>query len=152
MACKALYELIGRMQNVSVDMQLLSRDLDDIYTVAGTLHAYLNDNDFAESVIWAALSGNLAEVVTSSLSIFEDIKTRVKDIDPFGKGDLNTIARGGKEPSRPGLGKDEVDGLRKCLNSHKITMNIAISMASLYVVWICLLHIHPDKLVGINRR
>lgn len=133
-------------------MQLLSRDLDDIYTVAGTLHAYLNDNDFAESVIWAALSGNLAEVVTSSLSIFEDIKTRVKDIDPFGKGDLNTIARGGKEPSRPGLGKDEVDGLRKCLNSHKITMNIAISMASLYVVWICLLHIHPDKLVGINRR
>ena len=133
-ACKALYELIGRMQNVSVDIQLLSRDLDDIYTVTGTLHAYLNDNDFVESVVWAALSGDLAEVVTSSLSIFEDIKTRVKDIDSFKKGDLNTIARGGKEPSRPGLGKDEVDGLRKCLTSHKITMNIAISMANLYVV------------------
>jgi len=133
-ACKALYELIGRMHNVSIDMQLLSRDLDDIHTVTGTLHAYLNDNDFVESVVWAALSGRLAEVVTSSLSIFEDIRTRVKDIDSYENGDLKTIVRDGKEPSRPGLGKDEVDGLRKCLTSHKITMNIAISMASLYVV------------------
>jgi hypothetical protein len=133
-ACKELYELIGSAQNVPIDIYTISRDLEDLYIVTGTVQALLGDEEFTESIIWAALSGNLAKVVESSLSVFADISTRVKELESDNNSE-KTTGTTGKEPLRGGLEKEEVKALRKCLTSHKITLNIAISMASLCVVY-----------------
>ncbi|KAH7350238.1 hypothetical protein BKA66DRAFT_613929 [Pyrenochaeta sp. MPI-SDFR-AT-0127] len=134
-ACKELYELISHAQNVPIDIYSISRDLEDLYVVTGTVQALLVDEEFTESIIWAALSGNLANVVESSLSVFADITARVKDLELDKNKEMNT-GKAGKEPLREGLRKEEVEALRKCLTSHKITLNIAISMASLYQTYL----------------
>ncbi|KAJ8105792.1 hypothetical protein OPT61_g9967 [Boeremia exigua] len=133
-ASKALHALIGGMQNASVDMQLLLSELEDFHTVAGTLLAYLNDGEFVESVVWAALSNELGEVVDGSLAVFEDGKIGVEGVDGAGEGegDAGAGSGSGGVHSRSGLGEEEVDGLRRELASCKMAMNVAISMSSLY--------------------
>ncbi|KAF2466586.1 uncharacterized protein BDR25DRAFT_76436 [Lindgomyces ingoldianus] len=133
-ACKALYELIGSAKNVPCDINLISRDLEDLHAILGTIGALLNDEGSKESIVWAALLDNLSSVVDSNLSVFADLTTRIQTLKPDDDSPTKTGKTGktGKEPSRGDSTSNEVETLRRVLMSNKMTLNLAISMASYY--------------------
>jgi hypothetical protein len=131
-ACNGLYELIGSARNVPVDTQSISRDLEDLHLVLGTIQASLCDEELREGIVWAALSDNLAKVVESSLLLFSDVTARIKALAGSNE---TVVSMAGKEARRDGLTNEEIGAVRHTLTSHKITLNMAISMAALYVIY-----------------
>jgi hypothetical protein len=126
--CKTLYSLINTTQNCPDHVYNVSRELEDLHLVLGTLQALLSDDESAESVVWSSLPDNLAKAIQDCISIFEDIRVRLGELDP-GDEERKT----GKEPSRNGLSMPEVITLQNKLIAHKITLNIAVSMTTLCV-------------------
>lgn len=127
-SCQGLYNVISRIKKASKHIDLLSRDLKDLCIILDTLQALFNDNEF--------LVGSLA-----SLSRFEDLEP-VRDICMSILNDIRTMVDGYKsQGTSADLGtwkrlqwtfkEKEIEGYRKDLVTHKMTLNIAISVANM---------------------
>lgn len=129
-ACKVLYDLVGNTEDVFFDLRPISYDLQDMYRVLGTLRTHLNDEELRDGVVWAAASDNLSKVVESSSTLFADITARISTLK---NTNVNISAFGMKQKGtgRNTLRSEEVEALRTNLMSHKITLNMAISMSAL---------------------
>jgi hypothetical protein len=131
-SCKALCDRIDMEQQAPQNLACLSCEIKELKIVLGNLQFLLQDDVTAESVVWASLSDNVANVVKDCAALVADINARVQesslDLSSDGTGNKN-----GKEPARDEMSAQEIESFKKHLTTQKITLNMALSMTSLSV-------------------
>jgi hypothetical protein len=131
-SCKALCDRIDIEQQAPQNLAHLSCEIKELKIVLGNLQFLLQDDVTAESVVWASLSDNLANIVKNCATLVADINARVQESSLDSSSD-NTRNKNGKEPARDDMSAQEVRSLKKHLTTQKITLNMALSMTSLSV-------------------
>lgn len=127
-SCQGLYNAISRIKKAPKHIDLLSRDLKDLDLILDTLQALFKDDEFSVGSP-ASLSQfeNLAPVLQNCSSIFSGIQTIVDGYKSQGtSADLGTWKR-----LQWTFKEKEIEGYRKDLVTHKMTLNIAISVANM---------------------
>lgn len=130
-SCQGLYDVTSRIKKAPKHIHLLLSDLEDLCLVLDTLQALFNDDEFSvgssESIPRFATFKNLATVLENCLSIFSDIRTIVQDYKSQGtSADFGTWKR-----LQWTFKEKVIEGYRKDLVTHKMTLNIAISVANM---------------------
>ena len=127
--CKNLHDIIKRIRNTPRSLYVLSRDLEDFYLVLGTLQSILDSRESTQGMLRAVTTQSLERALQDSVGVFSDINIVVGN--PTKKGNVinypvwKRIKRTFKEK--------EVVNLRKMLLDHKMTLNMAISVANMFV-------------------
>ena len=128
-SCQTLSNAIDGIKNAPKHAAIIGNDLKDFYRVLGTLQALLDDEESAAGVVQSATSENLSRVLESSMSIFADINGLIGDFSSRGSSTEVKLWR----RVRWTFKEKEVGELRRNLTAHKITLNLAISVANLLV-------------------
>ncbi|KAF8847318.1 hypothetical protein BDZ45DRAFT_342749 [Acephala macrosclerotiorum] len=121
-----VYTTISQITNAPKHIKAISNDLEDFYIILGTLKGYLEDEDLSQGVLHPSTSNSLGSVLENSVKIFTELNGMV----------LIYRARGGFGD----IGKwrsikytfmsAEVESMRAHLAAHKLTLNMAISLAN----------------------
>jgi len=122
-----VYSKANGISNAPKHIKAISVDLEDFYTILGTLKGYLEDDDFSSGVLHGAAAENLESVLRNSINIFMEI-SRVLALYKA-RGGYGNISQWRK--IKFSFMKDDVDALRNHLAAHKMTLNMAISVANL---------------------
>jgi Fungal N-terminal domain of STAND proteins len=122
-----VYSKANDILNAPKHIKAISIDLEDFYTILGTLKGYLDDDDLSSGVLHHATSENLESVLKNSINIFKDI-SRVLALYNA-RGGSGNISQWRK--IKFSFMKDEVEALRNSLAAYKMTLNMAISVANL---------------------
>ena len=107
----------------------MSCDLEDFYLVLGTIQAILDDKDSAQGILQPMTSENLVGVLKNSMVVFSDISAIVKSYTTQG----NSVDSSRWQRLKWTFKEKDVEDLRKTLLAHKMTLNMAISVANLSV-------------------
>ena len=127
--CKTVHNTINRIRNTPRHIHLIAKDLEDFYVSLGTVQATLDNEDATQGILKPTTSENLTRVLQNSLTVFSDINAIVQRYAAQGDGvDLSTWQR-----LRWTYKEKEVEELRRRLWDHRMTLNMTISVASLYV-------------------
>jgi len=122
-----VYSKANDISNAPKHIKAISQDLEDFYTILGTLKGYLDDDDLSSGVLHNATSENLEAVLRNSINIFMEISQVL--VMYKARGGFGNISRWRR--IKFSFMKDEVEGLRNNLAAHKMTLNMAISVANL---------------------
>lgn len=127
---RAIYGAIGSIRAAPMHIKAISSDVKAMFSVLATLSSYLNDEDNAMGALHHVVAADLGEVLNNSVSVLKELQILVGG---FIKGE-NRIQNFGKWMSlRLNFKETEVKQWREQLVAHKITLNVAIAMANLYV-------------------
>jgi hypothetical protein len=120
---------INQIANAPSHIQAVASDLEDIYSILGTLKGYLDDSEMSVGVVQAAARTNIDCVLGNCLTIFSQISTLVNSCKARSRvGDITTWRK-----IRYSFNSTEIDALRTELGAHKLTLNMAISLVNLWV-------------------
>lgn len=130
-SCKVLLDTISGIKNAPKHIHVLLSDLEDLCLVLDTLQALFNDDEFSvgssPSDPRSATFHNLATVLKNCLTIFGDIQAIVQNYRSQGTlSDLGTW-----KSFKWTFKEKEMEGYRRDLVNHKMTLNIAISVANM---------------------
>lgn len=126
---KEVYTHTQEIINAPQHIQAITGDLEDFYSILGTLKMYLDEeSDLSVGLIHSAGRTNLAKALDNCLLVFDRINILVGSYK----------ARGGASISRWRKIKysfkiAETEALRSELAAHKLSLNMAISLVNLYV-------------------
>ncbi|MCJ1266405.1 Ubiquitin [Lobaria immixta] len=133
-SCKVLLDTISGIKNAPKHIHVLLNDLEDLCLVLDTLQALFNDDEFSvgssPSDPRSATFHNLATVLKNCLTIFGDIQAIVQNYRSQG----TLIDLGIWKNFKWTFKEKEMEGYRRDLVNHKMTLNIAISVANMYNV------------------
>lgn len=124
-SCQRVYEVSSSIINAPSHISTISTDLGDFYLVLASLQTLLNEDSFTQRASYLNTSKDLNEALKSSMRVFAD---------------LSSILGMYKKPGsrfpvayrfRWTFKEKEVEDLRKSLNAKKLTLNTAISVATL---------------------
>ena len=128
-SCQTLSNTIDGIKSAPKYVGVIGKDLQDFYRILGTLQALLDDGESTAGIVQSATSENLSRVLENSISIFADINKIVSDFSSHGSSTEVKLWR----RIRWTFKDKEVGELRRNLTAHKITLNLAISVANLSV-------------------
>ena len=74
---RAVYTLIDQISNAPKHIRAIASDLEDFYSILGTLKGYLENQEMSEGVVHAAQTINLSRVLESSVGNFSRINLLV---------------------------------------------------------------------------
>ncbi|KAH8651780.1 hypothetical protein BGZ61DRAFT_541924 [Ilyonectria robusta] len=122
-----VYSKANDISNAPKHIKAISMDLEDFYTILGTLKGYLDDDDLSSGVSHHATSENLEMALKNSITIFKDISKALALYNPRdGSGKISQWRK-----IEFSFMKDEIEALRNSLAANKLTLNMAISVANL---------------------
>jgi len=125
-ACRNLHGVLATDEHVGEQLLDIAYMPQEIYQTLGTIKASLDNPDTSNSVIWAIGSED-------TKSLLETCHTTIDEIS----GRINSLKnqRPGPKVAEPSvMSKTEVKEYRQVLTSQKISLNMVISMAYLYVL------------------
>jgi hypothetical protein len=126
---KTLYELIDGIVEAPKHLGLVSTDLKGLYSILGTLHHYLQDEETTPGVLYAATHEGLEGTVMNCVALFKDIRLLVfKFIRDDSRGTVSTWGM-----LRSQWGEKRLSKLSAQLTTSKITLNLAVATSNLYV-------------------
>lgn len=128
-SCKTLHDTLGAIRNAPRHIYYILSDLEDFYRVLGTIQAILDDEDSAQGILQPPSSHNLTKVLKNSLVVFSDISALLKSYSKQG----NAVNASTWQRMEWTFKEKDVEDLRKTLLAHKMTLNMAISVANLSV-------------------
>ena len=128
-SCKTLYDTLSTLRNAPKHIRYISCDLEDFYLVLGTIQAIADDKDSAQGILQPMTSENLIGVLKNSLVVFSDISAIVNSYTIQG----NSVSSSKWQRLKWSFKEKDVEDLRKTLLAHKMTLNMAISVANLSV-------------------
>ena len=124
-ACRKLNSNFDGIINAPKHIQILTSDLQEFYTVLGTLQNLLDDDECSAGLVEQAVSGNLSNVLKDCLWIFKDINTIISEYQAHGKDPITAWQRLKWDFKQP-----ELKELREDLIACKATFNMAIALAN----------------------
>lgn len=144
-SCRTLYETLGGIRDTPMHIHSISGDLEDFYCVLGTIQAILDDPDSAPGLLLPTTSENLTRVLKNSLTVFSDVSMIIQSYTTQG----NAVNVSAWQRLKWTFKEKEIDDLRKSLLAHKMTLNMAISVANLSVRILVALRSYLTDLIDI---
>ena len=135
--CFGVYQTIDSIKSAPKHLRTISQDLKVFYSILGNLQGYLDHEDTARGVLHPATSKDLDVVLHGCVTTLQDLHIIVNGfIKKFGT-EQSTSKRAGTDDVtkwqsfRSSWKEGEIRTLRTHLANYKITLNIAIAVASL---------------------
>jgi hypothetical protein len=129
-ASKEVYSAVEAISNAPNHIKAISSDLEDFYSILGSLKGYLEDVDMSTGVLQAAEKVNIASVIENCLHIFTRISLLVNSYNSRGhRGGIGDM--GNWRKVKYSFRIAETEALRSQLAAHKMTLNMAISLVNL---------------------
>jgi hypothetical protein len=122
-----VYNQTQLIRNAPQFIKAITNDLEDFYSILGTLMGYLEDEELSAGLIHSASRTNIDSALENCLSIFTRINIAIKSFEARGR----TGAIGSWHKIKYSFMKDEIEGLGRELCAYKMTLNMAISLANL---------------------
>ena len=129
--CQAVYQTLSTLREVPKQLRHIHSDLGDFYKVLGTLQALLEDEETMGGVVQPMTSINLQNVLNNSVTIFKELAALIKPFEEQGQGGSTALTPW--QRVKWVFGEKERLELRKMLIGNKITLNLAISIANVFV-------------------
>ncbi|KAF4635838.1 hypothetical protein G7Y89_g2253 [Cudoniella acicularis] len=123
---KDVYAQAKQISNAPKHIQAISRDLEDFYSILGTLKLYLEDGDLTAGLLYSAGRTNLENALENCLLAFDRTNELVGSFKAKGGvGDVGTWKR-----IQFSFKSAQTEALRNELAAHKLSLNIAISLVN----------------------
>lgn len=127
-ACRNLHRVLSADKHIGEQLLDIAYMPQEIYQTLDTIKASLDNPDTSDGVIWAMGSEN-------TKSLLETCHTTIAEL--LGRIDSSNIQSPGPKAAEPTvMSKTEVEEYRQILTSQKISLNMVISMAYLYVLFV----------------
>lgn len=127
-ACKNLHGILATDERVGEQLLDIAYIPQEIYQTIGTIKASLDNLDTSDSVIWATGSENTKSLLETCHTAIAEISGRIDS--------LNNQRPSPKVVEPTVMSRTEVEKYRQVLTSQKISLNMVISMAYLYVIFV----------------
>lgn len=121
-----VYTTIRQITNAPKHIKAISNDLEDFYIVLGTLKGYLEDEDLSQGVLHPSTSDSLESVLENSVKIFTELNGMM--LEYRARGGFGDISKW--RSIKYTFMTTEVESMRAHLAAHKLTLNMAISLAN----------------------
>jgi hypothetical protein len=126
---KTLYQSIDGIRQAPRHLMLIPYDLKTFYSILGTLHEYLQEDDTTAGVLHPTIRQDLDGVLTQCVSLFQDIGAFIAE---FLRNDA-TSTMSNWRAMRYSWKENEMVQLKEHLMAHKLTLSLALCSANLYV-------------------
>jgi hypothetical protein len=125
---KEVYTRTNEIINAPQHIQAITGDLEDFYSILGTLKMYLDEeSDLSVGLIHSAGRTNLEKALNNCLLVFDRINVLVGSYKARGGASIS-----GWRKMKYSFKIAETEALRSELAAHKLSLNIAISLVNLY--------------------
>jgi hypothetical protein len=126
---KTLYQSIDSIRQAPKHLILVSHDLKAFYSILGTLHVYMQEEDTIAGVLHPTVRQDLDGVSTQCVSMFQDIGEFIAE---FLRNDAtSTVSKW--RAMRYSWKENEIAQLKEHLMAHKLTLSLALCSANLHV-------------------
>lgn len=127
---KEVYNTLEQISSAPKHLKAITSDLEDFYTILGSLKGYLEDAELSPGVLLAAEKVNIVGVIENCVEIFTKINLLVNSYNLRGKrGGIGDM--GNWRKIKYSFKLAETETLRSQLAMHKMTLNMAISLVNL---------------------
>ena len=126
-SCKNLSDSITRMEDAPKHVFAIANDLEDLYSLLGTLQAVLEEGDSLAATLEPAMSGNLSQVLSHCLNIFKATNIIVAEYD---NRNHSIIGMHAWKRLKWSFMEKEIQDARRELAQCKLTLNMAVSVAT----------------------
>ena len=128
-SCQTVYKLLKDFIDAPSHIRSLTKDLEDFFQILGTLQALLEDEETAPGVVRPTVTNNLQSVLDNCILVFNDLSVIVQEF----KERWHTERTKDWIHLKWSFKHKSIEELSNTLAAHKITLNLAISVASLLV-------------------
>jgi hypothetical protein len=127
---ESLYGTVNSLNGAPTEIAEISTDTQDLVSILANLQSYLDDEENSARVTHRLVARNLADVLKNTISVLKELQLMVQDAINGNVGaEMTDILKALEWNFREG----KVQQWRQQLYAHKMTLNLAISMANLFV-------------------